>query len=92
MFFNSSMKQFIDGSGSPDYFVQDEKYYIKHKIKDEYFEHEFKIYYKNCNRYFMGISISNLVRQITAQDYNTVLLKRNNSKKSVKKYIQLTLF
>ena len=96
------MKQFIDGCNSPAYFVDDAKYYIKHKIREDYFEHEFKCYYKNCNRYFVGIGASNLVIKITAQDYSIALENKRIAEERVKSYLlsaskikerlQLTLF
>ncbi|MDD5400745.1 MAG: hypothetical protein PHQ93_06140 [Sulfurimonas sp.] len=102
MRFSNDLKSFIDGDCLVPFYVRDCHYYIKHKIQDDYFEHEFKIYYKNCNRYFIGIKSSNLVRQITAQDYNIVLEDKRraeertnaflNSAQKVKERLQLTLF
>lgn len=102
MCFSDDLKSFIDGGSLVPFYVKHCRYYIKHKVKENYFEHEFKIYYKNCNRYFIGIGSSNLVRQITAQEYNIVLEDKRraeertnaflNSAQKVKERLQLTLF
>lgn len=102
MRFSKYMKSFIDGGTRVPYYVEDCHYYVKHDIKEDYFEHEFKIYYKNCNRYFIGIKSNDLVRQITAQDYNIVLEDKRRAEERTKKFLssaqklkerlQLTLF
>ena len=102
MQYSKYMKQFIDVGSRVPFYVKDCTYYPKHEIKDDYFEHEFKIYYKNCNRYFIGIHSNSFVRQITAQDYKLVLSDKKeaderakkflDSSKNVKERLQLTLF
>ena len=96
------MQQFIDGGCRVPFYVSDCTYYPKHEIKEDYFEHDFKIYYKNCNRYFIGIHSNGFVRQISSQDYNFVLNDKkladeraNKFLKSVKEkeeFLQVTLF
>lgn len=86
------MKQFIDNSHTPDYFVQDEKYYIKHTVQEEYFEFEFKLYYKNNGRYFVGIGASQFVRKITAQDFQRVKELKIQADKRTELYLKTVLF
>lgn len=81
------MRTFLDGSNSPDYFVLNEKYYIEHKIKEDYFEFEFKFYYKNCGRYFVGIGSSNYVRKIHPQDFVMALQNKKIADERTKSYL-----
>jgi len=92
VFYSLAMKQFIDNEHTPDYFVQDEKYYIKHTIQEEYMEHEFKIYYKNNGRYFVGIGASQFVRKITPQDFKRVQELKVQAEKRADLYLKSVLF
>lgn len=102
MFYSDYMKNFIDGGTRVPYYLKDCHYYVKHEVKECYFEHEFKIYYKNCNRYFIGIHSNDLVRRITAQDYNLVLNDKKEAEERTRMFlssinvkkerVQLTLF
>lgn len=86
------MKQFIDNSHTPDYFVQDEKYYIKHGIQEYFFEFEFKLYYKNNGSYFVGILASQFVRKITSQDFKRVHELKIQADKRADFYLKSVLF
>lgn len=92
MGFNNDLINFLDGGTRVPYYVKDCKYYIKHTVKEDYFEHEFKIYYKNCGRYFVGIHSSQLVRKISAQDYNLVLEDKTSAIYRTELYLKSVLF
>jgi len=90
-FYNDYIK-FLDGGTKVPYFVDGVVYYVKHEVKEGYFEHEFKEYYKNCNRYFVGIGSSNLVRKISHKEYLSVLKDKEEAQKRSKLYLEATLF
>lgn len=92
MYASKDMKNFINSFGSPHYFEKDAPYLPVHSKKDDLFYYEFKFYYINSGKYFMGIGASNLVKQITAQDYNRVKKLHLASKKRTKKFLQGSLF
>lgn len=92
MGFNNDLINFLDGNTLVPYYTKDCTYYIKHKVFEDYFEHEFKIYYKNCGRYFVGIHSSQLVRKISAQDYNFVLEDKKKADLRAVNYLKSVLF
>ncbi|MDT8339114.1 MAG: hypothetical protein RQ763_07935 [Sulfurimonas sp.] len=83
---------FLDSGTKVPYFVHNVSYYVKHSIQEDYFEHEFKLYYKNCNRYFVGIHSEDLVRKISAKEYKEVLQDKKEARERTRLFSENTLF
>jgi len=65
---------------------------MKHTIMEDYFEFEFKLYYKNSRRYFVGISANQFVRKITSQDFKRVQELKIQAEKRADLYLKSVLF
>jgi len=66
----SDFVAFVDDGSLVPYFAKNVKYRQKPNVISAKFTYDFKDYYKSYNDYYVGVSFSQFVRKITAQDFN----------------------
>ncbi|MDD2651735.1 MAG: hypothetical protein PHX44_01715 [Sulfurimonas sp.] len=76
---------FVDGGSKVKYYVDNVTYYPKPLNTVDFFEHEFKQFYKTPFGCFVGVSISQFVRAISVREFdimkNDYLKNKNSSDK-----------
>ena len=91
----SDFVTFVDGGSRVKYFVDGGKYVPKPLNIIDFFEFDFKQYYKTSSDCFIGISCQKFVRKIRVKDFNdmkSLYLESLNKVEKTKERAYPTLF